>query len=77
MLKYIPHPSKFMKPLCKNCKFYINKNLSPSLNECKKFGTTSSNKNIKYEYADVARAQIDLCGHIGLYFEEDVLKILK
>ena len=25
---------------------------------------------IRYEYADIARYQIDLCGPIGLYFEE-------
>ncbi len=74
-LKFMPIKKNIFKskyvatgPNCKNCKFFIKK--ENNLNECQKFSRISSQKHVLYEFAEICRKDIDLCGIVGYYFEE-------
>ena len=54
-------------PKCKNCKFYL-KGDNPNLSKCSKFINLT---NKSFEFAEICRMNIDLCGPRGYYFEEN------
>jgi len=56
-------------PNCQNCKYYLRKNISPALNECKRFKWYFRNE-VRYEKADYCRSEEDLCGINGYFFRE-------
>ena len=68
MSSFIVPKSMLLRPKCVHCKFYKPGVLSGPA-ECKKFARVSSEKDIKYEFAEICRETIDMCGRQGLYFE--------
>lgn len=77
MSVFIPFKTPVLKstitgPKCKHCKFYLKKENS-KLGECKKFPRISSQKGVLYEFAEICRKDIELCGHSGYHFEVNEL----
>lgn len=61
-----------IKPLCKNCKYYI-----PFLQKCANFGKVDIVTGKKtFEYASLVRNDDKKCSNDGIYFVKNKLKII-
>ena len=79
-------PEKFIKnvdlPSCKKCIHYLpsisNLDFTYTYNRCSKFGEKDKiTDEIKYDFAESCRKEVEKCGEKGEYFEEEPNLMLK
>jgi hypothetical protein len=72
MSSIFPQTIVNIKPLCKNCKYYI-----PFLQKCSKFGNVELVTGKKsFQHASSIRNDDKKCGNDGIYFLKNKLKFI-